>query len=204
MKICTIIVTRSKSCSVKTLHTVLRLNIECIQRNVQNEILYVNDDPYEKIDLIKKYMSKCDRIFFVDFGVNVDDASIRQVFETHEGFGVVVFPGVKEGIDWGLFKQKVKEGSTEPVSQMGLHFDTEVGKKASKDIYKVTKTEARAWVMMNKVVSKKGIKLSMPNMFDKMMEQGIKIYAFTASKLTMTYPHECISNILSAAGVKTN
>lgn len=204
MKICTIIVTRSKSCSVKTLHTVLRLNIECIQRNVQNEILYVNDDPYEKIDLIKKYMSKCDRIFFVDFGINVDDASIRQVFETHEGFGVVVFPGVKEGIDWGLFKQKVKEGSTEPVSQMGLQFDTEVGKKASKDIYKVTKTEARAWVMMNKVVSKKGIKLSMPNMFDKMMEQGVKIFAFTASKLTMTYPHECISNILSAAGVKTN
>lgn len=204
MKICTIIVTRSKSCSVKTLHTVLRLNIECIRRNVQNEILYVNDDPYEKINFIKKCMSKCDRIFFIDFGVNVDEASIKQVFETHEGIGVVVFPGVKEGIDWGLFKQKVKEGSTEPVSQMGLHFDTEVGKKASKDLYKVTKTGARVWVMMTKVIGKKGIKLSMPNMFDKMMEQGVKIFAFTASKLIMTYPHECISNILSAAGVKSN
>ena len=87
---------------------------------------------------------------------------------------------------------------------MGLNFDTEVGKKASKDLHKVTKTEARAWVMMTKVIGKKGIKLSMPNMFDKMMEQGVKIFAFTASKLTMTYPHECISNILSAAGVKTN
>jgi predicted peroxiredoxin len=41
-------------------------------------------------------------------------------------------------------------------------------------------------------------------MFDKLKEQGVKIYAFTASKLTMTYPHECISNILGAAGVKTN
>jgi hypothetical protein len=204
MKICTIIVTRSKSCSVKTLHTILRLNIECIQRNVQNEILYVNDDPFDKIEMIKKYMSKCDRIFFVDFGINVDDESIKQIFETHEGVGVVVFPGVKEGIDWSLFKQKVKEGSAEPVSQMGLHFDTEVGKKASKDIYKVVKTDARAWVMMTKVVNKKGIKLSIPNMFDKMMDQGLKIFAFTASKLTMTYPHECISNILSAAGVKTN
>lgn len=164
----------------------------------------MNDDPFEKIELIKRCMSKCDRIFFVDFGINVDDASIKQVFETHEGIGVIVFPGVKEGIDWGMFKEKVKEGSNEPVSQMGLSFDTEVGKKASKDLYKVTKTEARAWVMMTKVVSKKGIKLSIPNMFDKMMDQGIKIFAFTASKLTMTYPHECISNILSAAGVKTN
>ncbi len=204
MKICTIIVTRSKSCSVKTLHTVLRTNIECIQRNVQNEILYVNDDPFEKIEIIKKYMSKCDRIFFVDFGINVDDASIKQLFESHEGMGVVVFPGVKEGIDWGMFKRKVKEGSAEPVSQMGLSFDTEVGKKASKDLHKVTKTEARAWVMMTKVIGKKGIKLSVSNMFDKMMEQGVKIFAFTASKLTMTYSHECISNILSAAGVKTN
>jgi hypothetical protein len=35
-------------------------------------------------------------------------------------------------------------------------------------------------------------------------ERGVKIYAFTAAKLVMTYPHECISNILSAAGVKTN
>lgn len=129
---------------------------------------------------------------------------LNKFFKPHEGLGVLVFPGVKNGIDWGLFKHKVKEGSTEPVSQMGLHFDTEVGKKASKDIYKVVKTDARAWVMMTKVVIKKGIKLSVPNMFDKILEQGIKIFAFTAAKLTMTYPHECVSNILNAAGVKSN
>lgn len=204
MKICTVVVTRSKSCSVKTLHTILKLNIECIQRNVQNEILYINDDPFEKLEMIKKCLTKCDRLFFVDFGINVDEVSIKQIFEPHEGLGVLVFPGVKGGIDWGLFKHKVKEGSTEPVSQMGLHFDTEVGKKASKDIYKVVKTDARAWVMMTKVVIKKGIKLSVPNMFDKILEQGIKIFAFTAAKLTMTYPHECVSNILNAAGVKSN
>ena len=40
-------------------------------------------------------------------------------------------------------------------------------------------------------------------MFDKFKEQGIKIHAFTASKLIVTYTHECISNILNAAGVKT-
>ncbi|ADQ91499.1 hypothetical protein OlV7_114c [Ostreococcus lucimarinus virus 7] len=209
MKICTVVTTRSKSCSVKTLHTILKLNIHCLQNNVQNEIVYVNDDPFEKIEMIQKCLSKCDRLFFIDFGIGVDDASVKQIFESHEGLGVLVFPGVKEGIDWGLFKHKVREGSSEPVSQMGLNFDTQVGKKISTDIYSVTSTEAKSWVMFSKNVmknakDKKGNFNLHVKMFDKLKEQGVKIYAFTASKLTMTYPHECISNILGAAGVKTN
>ena len=209
MKICTVVTTRSKSCSVKTLHTILKLNIHCLQNNVQNEIVYVNDDPFEKIEMIQKCLSKCDRLFFIDFGIGVDEMSVKQIFESHEGLGVLVFPGVKEGIDWGLFKHKVREGSSEPVSQMGLNFDTQVGKKISTDIYSVTSTEAKSWVMFSKNVmknakDKKGNFNLHVKMFDKLKEQGVKIYAFTASKLTMTYPHECISNILSAAGVKTN
>ena len=209
MKICTVVTTLSKSCSVKTLHTILKLNIHCLQNNVQNEIVYVNDDPFEKIEMIQKCLSKCDRLFFIDFGIGVDDASVKQIFESHEGLGVLVFPGVKEGIDWGLFKHKVREGSSEPVSQMGLNFDTQVGKKISTDIYSVTSTEAKSWVMFSKNVmknakDKKGNFNLHVKMFDKLKEQGVKIYAFTASKLTMTYPHECISNILGAAGVKTN
>ena len=43
-----------------------------------------------------------------------------------------------------------------------------------------------------------------PKMFDKFLQQGLRISAFTASKLTMTYTHECVSNILNAAGVKVN
>ena len=209
MKICTVVTTRSKSCSVKTLHTILKLNIHCLQNNVQNEIVYVNDDPFEKIEMIQKCLSKCDRLFFIDFGIGVDDASVKQIFESHEGLGVLVFPGVKEGIDWGLFKHKVREGSSEPVSQMGLNFDTEVGREVSKDIYTVTSTQAKSWVMFSKNVmknakDKKGNFNLHVKMFDKLKEQGVKIYAFTASKLTMTYPHECISNILGAAGVKSN
>ena len=209
MKICTVVTTRSKSCSVKTLHTILKLNMHCLQNNVQNEIVYVNDDPFEKIEMIQKCLSKCDRLFFIDFGIGVDDASVKQIFESHEGLGVLVFPGVKEGIDWGLFKHKVREGSSEPVSQMGLNFDTEVGREVSKDIYTVTSTQAKSWVMFSKNVmknakDKKGNFNLHVKMFDKLKEQGVKIYAFTASKLTMTYPHECISNILGAAGVKTN
>jgi hypothetical protein len=209
MKITTVIVTRSKSCSVKTLHTILKLNIQCIQRNIKNEIIYVNDDPFEKVDTIQRCLPNCDRLFFIDFGINVDDDSIAQIFENHEGIGLLVFPGVKEGIDWGLFKHKVKEGSTEPVHQMGMNFDTEVDRKISKDIYTVTNTEARSWVMFSKNVikntkDKKGKWGLHVKMFEKLKEQKVKIYAFTASKLTLTYPHECISNILNAAGVKSN
>ena len=209
MKITTVITTRSKSCSVKTLHTILKLNIECIQKGVQNEIVYVNDDPFEKIDMIQRCLPNCDRLFFIDFGVNVDEESIKQIFEKYEGLGVLVFPGVKEGIDWGLFKHKVKEGSEEPVSQMGLNFDTEVGNKISENVYSVTSTNPRTWVMFSKNVikntkDKKGKWGLHVKMFEKLKEQGVKIYAFTASKLTMTYSHECISNILNAAGVKAN
>ena len=82
--------------------------------------------------------------------------------------------------------------------------DTEIAQKVQKDIYKVKKTNARTWVMMTKSVNKKSKKIYAANMFDRLMEDGNKIYAFTASKLTMTYAHECLSNILGAAGVKTN
>lgn len=209
MKFCTIIVTRSKSCSVKTLHTILKMNIHCIQNGVQNEIVYTNDDPFDKVYQINKCLPRCDRLFFIDFGINVDEESIKQMFQPHEGLGVLVFPGVKDGIDWGLFKHKVKEGSKEPVSQMGLNFDTDVGKKISKDIYAVTNTSARAWVMFSKNVIKtlkdnKGKWNVNVKIFEKLKEQGVKIYAFTAAKLTMTYAHECISNIINAAGVKSN
>lgn len=209
MKITTVIVTRSKSCAVKTLHTILKLNIQCIQRNIKNEIVYVNDDPFDKVDTIQKCLPNCDRLFFIDFGINVDEDSIAQIFENHEGLGVLVFPGVKEGIDWGLFKHKVKEGSTEPIHQMGMNFDTEVGNKISKDIYTVTNTQAKSWVMFSKNVikntkDKKGKWGLHVRMFEKLKEQKVKIYAFTAAKLTLTYPHECISNILNAAGVKRN
>jgi len=207
MNLSTIIVTRSKSCSVKTLHTILKLNIKCVQKGVHNEIIYVDDEPFKKADIIQKAMKKCDRLFFIDFGVSMDDASIDQILTDHSNMGVLVFPGVKEGVDWGLFKHKVREGSSEPITQMGLNFDTEVTKKISNDIYAVSSTESKAWVMYPKNViksikDKKGDWKINAKMFEKFKENGVKIYAFTASKLVITYAHECISNILNAAGVQ--
>ena len=210
MNFVTIIVTRSKSCSVKTLHSILRLNIHCLQKNINNEIVFVNDDPYDKAEMIQKQMKKCDRIIFIDFGIGVDNDSLDQCFQPHEGVGCLVFPGVKEGVDWELFKTKVRSDCNEPVSQMGLHFDTSVGKKISENIYNVTQTSSRCWMMNTKNViktikdKKSGSWKITPKMFEKFKEQGVRIYAFSASKLSLTYTHECVSNILNAAGVKVN
>lgn len=213
MKFVTVIVTRSKSCHVKTLHTVLKFNIICIQSGHQNQIIFVKDDPYDKIETIQKFvkLDEYDRILFIDFGVSIDEDSLKQAILPHEGVGCLVFPGVTEGIDWDLFKQKVRDEEViEPTSQCGLNFDTEVSRKISDDIYAVNSTTARAWVMMCKTIVKQAkcrktgnFKLH-PKMFEKLKEQGARIYAYTASKLTLTYTHECISNILSAAGVKAN
>ena len=208
MKLVTILVTRSKSCHVKTLHAVLRLNIRCLQKKIDNQIVYVDDDPYKKAEMVEKYMKIYDRIFFVDFGIGVDDASLDQVMENHEGVGCLVFPGVEEGIDWGMFKEKIKNDIDEPVSQMGLNFDTVVGSAVSKNIRKVDSTSAKVWMMNTKNVMKtiqksKDSKIS-PKMFEKFLKQNVRVYAFTAAKLTITYTHECVSNILNAAGVKLN
>ena len=213
MRIATILVTRGKSCHVKTLHTILKFNLKCMQRGVENEVVFVDDEPFEKAEIIYKYLKSHDRIFFVDFGISVDEASIDKVFDKHDGIGCLVFPGVTEGIDWDMFKEKVVSKSKEPVEQIGLHFDTVVANKISHDIYAVNETSAKSWVMMNKNVMKHlkdkkngafKIHPRMKNMFLKLKEAGIKIHAYTEAKLTMTYSHECISNILNAAGVKSN
>ncbi len=129
MNLATIIVTRSKSCHVKTLHAILRLNMRCLRKSINNQIAYVNDNPFDKVDMIQKCMKSHDRIIFIDFGIGIDDETLDQCFEKHETVGCLVFPGVREGIDWKLFKGKVTGGSDEPVTQMGLHFDTEVQRR---------------------------------------------------------------------------
>jgi hypothetical protein len=204
MKFITLIVTRSESCHVKTLHTILRFNLNCVRGGHNNEIIFVDDNVYEKQEAIQQCMKKdVDRILFIDFGIHMDHASIEQCLEKHEGCHMLVFPGVLPGVDWKQFKEKVQNKIDEPKEQYGLNFDTAVnGQKLSENIHGVHATTARAWLMMVKPVKKKIDKIHSKEMFQKMKDAGVKIYAYTAAKLTMTYAHECVSNILSAAGVK--
>lgn len=212
MKIATIIVTRGRSCHVKTLHTILRFNVLCVQTGtVQNEVAFVNEDPYEKSEMIHRFMKTHDRIFFVDFGIHVDDESLKMVIDKNEGYGCVVFPGVKEGIDWNMFREKVLADSSEPVEQMGLNFDTEVIAKVAENIHTVKTTSAKSWVLMCKPVLRQirdkrtgmyKIHPKLDVMFSKFKEHGVRIVAFTAAKLVNTYSHECVGNIINSSGVK--
>ena len=214
MKITTIVVTRSGSCHVKTLHTLLRCNLQCLQRSdIQNEIAFVNDDPFEKSEMIEKYIKASDRIFFIDFGIHVDDGSISTIFNPNDKYNVIVFPAVTEGIDWEMFKDKISTNSSEPTSQMALSFDTSVGSKLAGDYYSVNYTSARSWVMMCKPTFKSvkcrrtgNVKIHPKSitMFEKFKESGVKIVAYTAANITITYPHECIGNIINSAGIKAN
>jgi len=204
MRFNTLIVTRSEACHVKTLHTILRFNLNCVRNGHHNDILFVNDDPYEKQEAIQQCMKKdIDRIFFVDFGIHMDQDSIEQCLLPHEGCHLLVFPGVLPGVDWEQFKEKVLGKVDEPKEQYGLNFDTAVtSQKLTENIHGVHSTSARAWLMMVKPVKKKIDKVYARDMLQKMKESGVKMYAYTAAKLTMTYAHECVSNILNAAGVK--
>jgi len=105
------------------------MNIACIHNGHHNEISFVNDDPFAKAKAIERLLTTFDRILYIDFGISIDEVSINEMFKMGDDVGCLVFPGVKEGIDWKMFKEKVKTGVDEPVNQMGLDFDTTVDQK---------------------------------------------------------------------------
>ena len=182
------------------------------KNGIQNQVIFVNDDPFEKARIIEKQMPISDRVFFIDFGIQVDEDSMENIFNDNVGHNIIVFPSVKEGINWDMFKEKVLSKSNEPIHQMGLEFDTTLGKRLVGDIYQVDKSDAKSWVIMCKPTLKKirnnryGSSKVPPKfgaMFSKFQEYGVNIVAFTAARLVNVYPHECIGNIVNSAGVKT-
>lgn len=211
MHILTVVVTRNVAISVKTLHTLLNINRIIAHNQCNNEIMFVDDDLSDRNTLLLKKMKHFDRIVWIDYSINIDHPSIAKLYEKFlQGYNCVVFPCVTPGIDWDMFKTKVLANSKEPVSQMGLNFDTEVGKCIGENAYIVTETNPKCWAIDTKPVlkalrDKKGDGLSIPvkvsDMFTKFIERGVKVYAYTDAMLTVTYPHECLGNILETAGV---
>ena len=212
MNLTTIVVTRNAACHIKTLHTMLRLNLMCLGRSVRHNIVFVIDDPHTRAESIMKHLKTSDRLFFIDYGVFVDYDTLEKIFCEFNGFGCLIFPCVTDGVNWDMFRKKVTDDSDEPEDQMALNFDTELGQKVGESMYRVQSTNPRSWVMESKSVvkclrEKKGDNLKLPaknsDMFTRLNERGLKINAWTASRLTVTFQHECISNILESAGIKS-
>ena len=161
--------------------------------------------------MLPKIIKTGERIFWMDYGTNLNQEILPKIIEPFEkGIQILVFPSVKEGIDWDLFVKKTKAGSTEPVNQRGLHFDTTAGRKIVDGIHECEKTGARVWVMDAKPVDKKlrggkePIKLQLTDneaMFTQLKNLGIKIGVMTEAMVVCHYVHECFGNILEASGV---
>ena len=126
-------------------------------------------------------------------------------------YHVLVFPSVKEGIDWEKFAKRTNENTKEPACQRGLEFDTEVGKKISPGIYECAKTSARVWLMDTKPVDKKlrggkeNLQLPVADegiMFARLQQIGVKIAVASEAMVVCHFVHECFGNILEAAGVQ--
>jgi hypothetical protein len=199
-------VTRNKSISATTLHTMMNVHMECMRRGVHLEIHFVDDK-----STLPKIIKSGERIFWMDYGTNLNVEILSKVLDPFDkGVQILVFPSVKEGIDWERFVKKTQAGSTEPSNQRGLHFDTEVGKKLDEGLYEATKTSARVWVMDAKPVDKKlrggkePVKLVLNDneaMFTQLKNLGIKIGVASKAMVVCHYVHECFGNILEAGGV---
>lgn len=199
-------VTRNKSISATTLHTMMNVHMLCMMRGVHLEVHFV-----ENKSILPKIIKSGERIFWMDYGTNLNQEIINKVLDPFDkGIQVLVFPSVVEGINWDMFEKKTKADSREAAGQRGLNFDTEVGKKLTPGLYECVKTSARVWVMDAKPVDKKirggkdPIKLPLDNeeMFSCLAKIGVKIGVASEAIVVCHYVHECFGNILEAAGVQ--
>jgi hypothetical protein len=198
-------VTRNKSISATTLHSAMNIHMQCMVRGIHLDISFVPDKSQ-----LPKLIKSGERIIWFEYGTNLDEASIiKSISPFEKNLQVLVFPSVKEGINWDMFARKTKANSTEPANQRGLEFDTAVGRKIADSLYEVTSTEARVWAMDAKPVDKKlrgdKIPVKLPadeSMFRVLQGLGVKIGAVTSATVICHFVHECVGNILETAGVK--
>jgi len=179
----------------------------CMMRGIHIEIHFVEDK-----STLPKLIKSGERIFWMEYGTNLNNEILSKVIDPFDkGVNVLVFPSVREGINWEQFEKKTKAGSLESAGQRGLTFDTEVAKKLADGLYECAKTSARVWAMDAKPVDKKlrggktTINLPIDNnekMFDVLSAIGIKIGVASEAVVVCHFVHECFGNILEAAGVR--
>jgi len=195
-----VVATNAKSICCSTLHSVLSIHMKCLKNQVQCNLHFVTHR-----DGIKKFLKNQDRIIFFDYGSSINADCIETMLQPlPKGYHSMVFPAVKEGVDWNAFKQKTLNGSTEPADQRGLTFDTKVSKQFGDYLWTVEKTSPSVWIMDVKPVEKliRGTQYVIDdNFFSWLGGQGVKICACTAARCTQTYTFKCRANILESTGV---
>lgn len=200
-------VTKNKAINTTTLHSAMNLNMLCMSNNINLEIHFVTD----RSNLHKYIKSSAERLLWLDYGVSIDVETIKRlaIEDFPEGYKVLVAPCVVEGVDWELFKKKTLEGSTEPVHQRGLAFDT-VTTPASKKFgdtladFVSSSSDCRVFSMECKAILKKLRDAdSQFKSFEHLKKIGVKIGVLRSCSVLCHYVYESVGNILDSSGVRT-
>lgn len=202
MHIGVVLVTVNKSIYIRTLHALMRINLFAISNNHIVELTFVDKDPFLIKDALNNGIKKYDKLLLLDYGIFIDQESIETLNKDVQNHGMIIYPCVKEGVDWELFKNNMND---EPITQAGLQFDTSVGKKIIDGFYKVEKSEPKVWCLDCKKVSKKfSFPVKRSELIPKLKEDGVKICVFSKAKIITSYVHECYGSIVQAAGVSSS
>lgn len=166
--------------------------------------MFATDEFTARRSVFQKNLKNTDRLLWIDYGIAIDDQTLRHIVSRDWKWNGMIFPCVQEGIDWDRFRKEID--TTEPASQKGLSFDTQVTTKVTDDIYNISATNPKSFCVDTKPFLKnmKKVTHNLEELFSDLMKTNFKLVAFTGARLTATYPHECIGNILGAAGVKAN
>lgn len=173
----------------------------------QLDIQFVSDRSTSIQKIIKS--SSADRIVWLDYGVSIDVNTIKKLaFEDFpDGYRAMVVPCVTDEVDWALFKKKTLEGSTEPVNQRGLKFDTTIGpiiKKNGTADYVSSVTDCRVFAMDCKAIQRKLRDADTHfKSFEHLKKIGVKIGVLCTIPVLCHYVYESIGNILESSGVRT-
>ena len=199
-------VTKNKALNTTTVHTAMNLNMLCMSQNINMEIHFVTDRSG-----IQKFMKSSERLLWLDYGVSIDVDTLKKLAteDFPDTYKVLVAPCVLEGVNWEMFKTKTLEGSTEPVNQRGLSFDTVAAPPQKKNTQHVSdfvssSTDCRVFSLECKGVLKKLRDADAQfKSFDQLKKLGVKIGVLRTSSVLCHYVYESIGNILESSGVRT-
>jgi hypothetical protein len=160
---------------------------------------------------IQKFMKSSERLLWLDYGVSIDVDTLKKLAteDFPDTYKVLVAPCVLEGVNWEMFKTKTLEGSTEPVNQRGLSFDTVAAPPQKKNTQHVSdfvssSTDCRVFSLECKGVLKKLRDADAQfKSFDQLKKLGVKIGVLRTSSVLCHYVYESIGNILESSGVRT-
>lgn len=179
-------VTRNRALTAATLHTLLNMNIKCMQKGRDLGIHFMHDRSG-----FHKMIDKDSTAVFLDYATSVDDDTLDTLFEEFDG--VRVFPGPVATVFWDQFKKKTLDGTEEPLHQRGLKFDIDAGEDPCAFAVKGKKTI--------KKFKDKNLKFPVENILEKLKANDIHPVIHGKAVVTRTFPYECLGNILDVSGV---